>query len=95
MSKEKIKLIKLPDSSMHITGYTVFRGDIEIGEVLKQRGFSYRGSGGWNSGVRFKDFHPIKWSYCVKGDFRSWTAQTRKLAIEGLIKDFDESGGVE
>lgn len=51
-------------------------------------GFSYRGTDGWNSGIRCKDFYPKEWLWsengCHYGDKcgvpeRTRTAATRRL----------------
>lgn len=35
--------------------------DESIGYVWSREGFSYRGTQGWNGGVRVRDFHPTEW----------------------------------
>lgn len=45
------------------TAYEVFDEGKSIGYVWSKEGFSYRGTQGWNSGIRIRDYSPIEWYY--------------------------------
>ena len=82
-----IKFEKMPDCqyNRYITGYIVNYDGVEIGKVYKKQGFSYRGTNGWNSGIRLQDFHPIEWRYREPNSSRDHWARSRKSAGESLL----------
>lgn len=84
---DDIQYKRMPDSPLYLTGYDVIYNGKLIGQVFKKRSFSYRGSQGWNSGIRLHDFHPIQWNYSKVGETREWWAGSRKAAAEHLINN--------
>lgn len=83
-------LVKVkPQSSFTLTCYQVsVKGGSVVGYVWKERGFSYRGTQGWNRGVRLKDFHPMEWHYGKKLGIKesgSYGQISRKFAINSLL----------
>jgi len=58
-----LKLKKINPPSWGRTAYQVFLGGKEIGFVWSRTELSYRGTQGWNRGVRLQDFHPICWRF--------------------------------
>jgi hypothetical protein len=67
--------------------YTVWLDGVMRGYVWKQRGFSYRGTQGWNRGIRCKDFHPIEWRYGPHiGGRAGLTCISRAAAIARLLE---------
>lgn len=79
--------IRLKDSHSYITGYAVYGNGEKIGEAYKKRGFSYRGTNGWNSGIRLRDYHPIEWRYKGNNDTRDHYANSLKHAVERLVAE--------
>lgn len=68
--------------------YEVVLNGSVIGKVYRREGFSYRGTNGWNSGIRCQDFHPTVWHFTTDYEFtieyrRAY--RTRKRATEELI----------
>lgn len=59
----KITFKKLAEHLLRRSTYEVFADGASIGFVWSKRGFSYRGTQGWNSGIRIRDFHPTEWYY--------------------------------
>lgn len=57
------------------------------GFVWSKRTLSYRGSQGWNRGIRLKDFHPLHWEYGKQLGERQGRADRRKDAVEKLIAE--------
>lgn len=73
--------------------YVVTVGGKIAGYVWSRKGFSYRGTQGWNRGIRIRDYHPTEWHFNFDGtslkDRRSYGMQTRKLAVSRLLSVLD------
>lgn len=70
-----------------LSAYSVSKDGKILGYVWKKRGFSYRGTQGWNRGIRLQDYHPIEWYFGkVLGGLDSGSFSTQKKAIEFLGK---------
>jgi hypothetical protein len=84
---ENIRMERVPASGSG-TCYRVLLNNEPLGYVFCRRGFSYRGTEGWNRGIRLRDFHP--WEWCtgqnnVLAD-TDWH-RTRKDAVEYLVAE--------
>lgn len=69
------------------SAYEVFKDGVPIGFVWSTRVLSYRGTQGWNRGIRVRDFHPLEWRYSKQNnlfDRDSSYARTRRSAVRGL-----------
>lgn len=63
-----------------------------IGYVWRIRKHSYRGTEGWNRGLRCRDFQPIRWGYSLSEERpRYHTSYSRQWAAECLLREFDEA----
>lgn len=75
--------------------YSVFLDGKHIGYVFSREGFSYRGTNGWNSGIRCRDFHPTKWHYSERDSVylfvRGLGRRTRKRAVKDLLEHIGKS----
>ena len=69
-----------------LTGYRVHRGTKFLGYVWSREGHSYRGSQGWNRGIRLTDFYPTEWKYGAHLGHEGDIAYSRRMAIERLIE---------
>lgn len=58
-----LRFRKVAPTGRCLTAYEVLVDSRSIGFVWSRRTHSYRGTEGWNRGLRSKDFHPIRW-YC-------------------------------
>lgn len=87
-----MKFIKIPRhenwSSNIQTAYMVEVDGELIGAVWSRKGFSYRGTKGWNRGLRCRDFHPIEWHYGKRVETlnRSVAKRSRRYAAEELLE---------
>ena len=79
--------VKQPDSVLYLTAYEVFHADKSIGFVKKRRGFSYRGTGGWNRGIRLRDYHPIEWVYGKELHSANSWCSNRQRGAENLLRE--------
>lgn len=70
-----------------ITAYRVRRNGVLIGFVWSCRVLSYRGTQGWNRGIRIRDFHPLEWRSGVNPWERGQPARTRRDAVNHLISE--------
>lgn len=79
-----------------LTAYEVTRGADRLGFVWSFQGFSYRGDGGWNSGIRCRDFYPTRWHYgktlgiALRHRLES---ESRKQAGERFLQELEREGG--
>ena len=80
-----------------ITRYEVLVGGKVIGIVRSREGFSYMGDRGWNSGIRYRDFHPTEWGYVVGGRNSVTSYSRREFAAEALFQEVQapENGASE
>jgi hypothetical protein len=70
------------------TAYAVEVNGEQVGFVWSRRGFSYRGTQGWNRGIRIRDFHPLEWHYGQKVGLRerhSYGRYSRESAVQALL----------
>lgn len=91
MDSAALTFKKLPVTGMlKRTLYEVFIGKKPIGFVWSYEGFCYRGTQGWNSGIRIRDYHPIEWACSISTneytDRPQKHHQNRRLAAEGLLR---------
>ena len=83
-----IRYFKIKPPSNAATAYRVERDGEFIGYVWSRRGFSYRGTQGWNRGVRIHDYHPWEWCWGTEfGVARARKPQTRAEAAQLLIEE--------
>lgn len=61
--------------------YDVIADGRVLGTVERRAILSYRGTQGWNRGVRIKDYHPAAW--VVVGD--GVHHRTRREAVEAIV----------
>ena len=72
------------------TGYIIEVDGVQRGFVWSVNGFSYRGTQGWNRGIRCQDFHPIEWHQGVTLGSYSLTYQTRLRAVQAFLRNLDQ-----
>ena len=70
-----------------LTAYRVLLDGNLIGFVWSRRGFSYRGTEGWNRGIRLRDYHPVEWCCGDAVNFgRRVTFGSRRQAALALVE---------
>lgn len=73
ISESDVKLKQIRESSERLrcsavckTLYSVEHQGRLIGYVWSEEGFSYRGTQGWNRGIRLRDYRPTEWHFGVR-----------------------------
>jgi hypothetical protein len=79
-------VLKKIDPGSRRTAYAVHRGRRLVGYVWSVVGFSYRGTQGWNRGVRLRDYHPVEWRYGLAMGLRGLSAHNRGWAVRMLLE---------
>lgn len=84
----KTSLVKVSPIHGQITCYQVSQGERPVGYVWSIKELSYRGTQGWNAGIRLQDFHPIRWRCGESQDEHTRVGHdTRVRAIQWLLRD--------
>lgn len=65
--------------------YAVSLAGTALGFVWKTRVLSYRGTEGWNRGLRIRDYNPVEWrAASVLGGHPATASRSRKGAAQAL-----------
>lgn len=86
---QTIRFKRIENEEAGETAYEVLADGQSIGFVWSARVFSYRGTEGWNRGLRLRDFHPKEWRYGPS--VSNWrgqygTAASRTRAAKELLR---------